>query len=163
MSPTGGEAVVARSRSSGVARAAALGALALVVIAVVYLLLSSGGGGNHYRLLFANGGQLVSGNQVMIGGQPVGSVESVELTDNSQAEVKIKVGRELHEGTQAVIRSTSLSGIANRYVSLTPGPDNEPAIPDNGVITQVDTTSPVDIDQLFDTFSKPARQGLRDI
>ena len=30
----------------------------------------------------------------------------------------------LHEGTTATIRATSLSGIANRYVSLNPGPNN---------------------------------------
>ena len=30
----------------------------------------------------------------------------------------------LHEGTTATIRATSLSGIANRYVSLEPGPND---------------------------------------
>ncbi len=162
MSPETTGPVIARSRS-GVTRIAALAALALTVIAVVYLLLNSGDGGNQYRLLFENGGQLVKGNQVLIGGQPVGTVDDVILNDNSEAEVKITVDRQLNEGTEAVIRSTSLSGIANRYVSITPGPDNAKPIPADGVITQVDTTSPVDLDQLFDTFRKPARQGLRDI
>ena len=49
-------------------------------------------------------------NQVLIGGQPVGSVESIGLTDDNLAEVKISVEQELHEGTTAVIRATSLSG-----------------------------------------------------
>jgi phospholipid/cholesterol/gamma-HCH transport system substrate-binding protein len=163
MSPEAEGPVVARRRGSAITRIAALGALAFVVIAIAYVLLSSGDGGNQYRLLFETGGQLVKGNQVLIGGQPVGTVDAVTLTDNSEAEVKITVDRELHEGTEAVIRSTSLSGIANRYVSITPGPDNARPIPDDGVITQVDTTTPVDLDQLFDTFRKPARQGLRDI
>ena len=164
MTPADGGPVVARSqRGSTTSRIAALGALALVVIAVGYLLLSGGGTENQYRLLFENGGQLVNGNQVMIGGQPVGKVKSVELTDDSQAEVTITVDRDLHEGSEAVIRSTSLSGIANRYVSIAPGPDNAPELGDDAVITQADTTSPVDLDQLFDTFDAKARRGLRDI
>ena len=155
--------MVARSRGSATTRLAALGALALVVVAVVYLLLSSGDSGTQYRLLFENGGQLVPGNEVLIGGQPEGSVKSVELTEDSQAEITIEVNDPLREGTQAVIRSTSLSGIANRYVSITPGPDNEKQLPAGSVITQVDTTSPVDLDQLFNTFRGPARKGLQDV
>ena len=57
--------------------------------------------------------------------QRTGSVESISLTKNNQAAVKVSVQEPyapLHEGTQAVVRLTSLSGIANRYVGLTPGP-----------------------------------------
>jgi phospholipid/cholesterol/gamma-HCH transport system substrate-binding protein len=135
------------------------------VVAIGYLLLSTGDGGTRYRLLFENGGQLVPGNQVLIGGHPVGTVKSVELAEDSQAEITIEMDEPLHEGVQAVIRSTSLSGIANRYVSITDGPDSgdENELPGDAVITQVDTTSPVDLDQLFDTFRKPARKGLRDV
>jgi phospholipid/cholesterol/gamma-HCH transport system substrate-binding protein len=141
----------------------ALGALAFAVVAVAFVLLSSGGGGSQYRLLFETGGQLVPGNQVLIGGTPVGSVDNVELTDDAQAKVEITVDRELHEGSEAVIRSTSLSGIANRYVSISPGPNNAPVLEDDATITQVDTTTPVDLDQLFAAFSGKARKGLRDI
>jgi phospholipid/cholesterol/gamma-HCH transport system substrate-binding protein len=62
-----------------------------------------------------------------------------------------------------VIRATSLSGIANRYVSITPGPDNAPTLADGTVITQVDTTTPVDLDQLFNALREPERKGLQDI
>jgi phospholipid/cholesterol/gamma-HCH transport system substrate-binding protein len=147
----------------GFTRLAALGALALVVIAILVLLLSGGGGGNHYRLLFETGGQLVKGNQVLIGGAPVGSVDDVTLTDNGQAQVDITVNRPLHEGTTAIIRATSLSGIANRYVSLQPGPDNNPELKNDETISEVDTTSPVDIDQLFNTLRGPERQALRNV
>ena len=53
-----------------------------------------------------------------------------------------------------MIRSTSLSGIANRYISLSPGPNNEPEIADGGVIAGDRTTSPVDLDQLFNTLDE---------
>jgi phospholipid/cholesterol/gamma-HCH transport system substrate-binding protein len=144
-------------------RIAAIGALVLVVVAILYLLLFSGGDGTTYRLTMETGGQLVKGNQVLIGGAPVGSVEDVKLQDNGQAEVTITVDRKLHQGTEAITRATSLSGIANRYISLQPGPDNTPELEENQVITAVDTTSPVDLDQLFNTLREPERKGLQDI
>jgi phospholipid/cholesterol/gamma-HCH transport system substrate-binding protein len=147
----------------GFGRIAAIGALVLIVIAILVLLFSGGGNSNQYRLIFETGGQLVRGNQVLIGGVPVGSVDDVQLTDNGQAEVDISVDRPLHEGTSAVIRATSLSGIANRYVSIQPGPDNAPELGDDATISQVDTTTPVDLDQLFNTLRGRERQALRNI
>jgi phospholipid/cholesterol/gamma-HCH transport system substrate-binding protein len=152
-----------RGGGGGFTRLAALGALALVVIAIIVLLVTGGGGGNHYRLIFATGGQLVNGNQVMIGGVPVGSVDDVTLTNNGQAQVDITVNRPLHEGTTAIVRATSLSGIANRYVSLEPGPNSNPELSSDAIISEVDTTTPVDLDQLFNTLREPERQALRNI
>jgi phospholipid/cholesterol/gamma-HCH transport system substrate-binding protein len=155
---------VARVRGGGgFGRIAAIVALVLIAIAILVLLFSSGGNSNQYRLIFETGGQLVPGNQVLIGGVPVGSVDDVQLTDNGQAEVDISVDRPLHEGTSAVIRATSLSGIANRYVSIQPGPDNAPELGDDATIAQVDTTAPVDLDQLFNTLRGPERRALRNI
>jgi phospholipid/cholesterol/gamma-HCH transport system substrate-binding protein len=119
--------------------------------------------GNTYKLELENGGQLVRGNQILIGGKPVGKIGTVELTDNSQAVVTFKIDRTLHEGTTAIVRSTSLSGVANRYVSLTPGPDNFPTLGDGALITADSTTSAVDLDQLFDTFDDQTRKGLQDV
>lgn len=157
---------VARVRGrggGGFARLAAIGALVLVAIAVLVLLLSGGDNSSHYRLLFETGGQLVKGNQVLIGGTPVGSVDDVKLTDNGQAQVDISVDRPLHDGSSAIVRATSLSGIANRYISIQPGPDNNPELANDAIITEVDTTSPVDLDQLFNTLRGPERQALRNV
>ena len=41
-----------------------------------------------------------------------------------------------------MIRATSLSGIANRYVSLAPGPNNAPELADGATLTGDNTTSP---------------------
>ena len=160
ITPRGG----GRVRGGGrFARLAAIGALVLIAIAIIVLLLSSGGNSNQYRLLFETGGQLVKGNQVLIGGAPVGSVDDVKLTDNGQAQVDISVDRPLHEGTTAIIRATSLSGIANRYISIQPGPDNNPELASNAIISETDTTTPVDLDQLFNTLRGPERQALRNV
>ena len=143
------------------ARIAGIGAFVVAVV-LVGLLLFGGDDGHEYELLFETGGQLVPGNQVLVGGQPVGTVDEISLTEDAQAEVKITTDDPLHEGTTAVIRSTSLSGIANRYVSLSPGPNSENELPDGDLIPADRTTSPVDIDQLFNTFTPRTRDALAD-
>jgi len=133
----------------------------LIAFAVVIVLLFGGGGGYAYTLLFQTGGQLVPGNQVLVAGQRVGSVDSIDLTDDNQAAVDVTMDAPLRQGTTAVIRQTSLSGVANRYVSLTPGPNNSPELEAGSTITGEDTTTPVDLDQLFDIFRPRQREALQ--
>lgn len=144
-----------------IAPIAGFGAL-VVAIVLVAIVLFGGDEGNKYKLLFQTGGQLVPGNQVLVGGQPIGTVDDIMLTDDAQAQVDITVDEPLHEGTTALVRATSLSGIANRYVSISPGPNSEPEIPPGSTITSAKTTSPVDLDQLFNTFDRRTRRGLQD-
>ena len=70
------------SRGSRFGRLAAIGALVLAVIAIAVVFLGGGDDGSKYRLLFETGGQLVKGNQVLIGGAPVGTVDEIELRDD---------------------------------------------------------------------------------
>jgi phospholipid/cholesterol/gamma-HCH transport system substrate-binding protein len=144
-------------------RAAAVGAL-LVAVAVVAWLLLRGDGGTSYKLRFENAGQLVRGDDVQIGGRRVGSVNDIKLTDDNQAEIDITVQggyAPLHQGTTALIRATSLSGIANRYVALTPGPNSNRELPEGAQLGTDETTSIVDLDQLFDTLDPKTRASLQ--
>lgn len=137
---------------------------ALILIAAVgaaSVLLLSGEAGNSYRLVFDGGGQLVTGNQVSVAGQPIGTIDDIDLTDDAQAAIDITVDRPLREGTSAVIRLSSLSGVANRYIALQMGPDNAPEIPEGGVVSTEETTTAVDLDELFDVFRKPERRALQ--
>jgi phospholipid/cholesterol/gamma-HCH transport system substrate-binding protein len=146
-----------------IARGAVLGAL-IAVVAVVAILVLSGGGGAEYKLIFQNAGQLVKGDDVQIGGRRVGGVKDILLTDDNQAEVVVKVDEPyapLHRGTTATIRLTSLSGVANRYIALAPGPNNAPKIPDGGQLGVEQTTSVVDLDQIFNTLDPRTRRGLQ--
>lgn len=154
-----GEETKPASRGTTPARIAVVAALAaaVIVLAVVFF---SGGGGHKYTLVFQNAGQLVPDNQVLIGGSPVGTVESIDLTDDNLAAVHVEVEQELHEGTTATIRATSLSGVANHYVSISPGPNSNPALNDGAELGLSSTTTPVDIDQFFNTFPPKVRQGL---
>src|SRR5262245_14378635 len=140
-------------------RVAAIAAIAALVV-LALLLIFGGDGGHRYRLVFQTGGQLVPDNQVMIGGHPVGSVDSIDLDDQAQAVVDITIDQQLHRGSTAVVRATSLAGIANRYVSISPGPNNEPALADGATLGPESTTAPVDVDQIFDAFGPRTRQGL---
>jgi phospholipid/cholesterol/gamma-HCH transport system substrate-binding protein len=157
--PSGEDRSSAQSRGVTPARFGVIAALVIAVILLGYTIFA-GGGDHKYNLLFQNAAQLVPDNQVLIGGQPVGSVESIELTDDNLAKVVVSVRQELHEGTTAIIRATSLSGVANHYVSISPGPNSNPPLGDNGTLGLASTTTPIDIDQLFNTFPAPVRRGL---
>ena len=135
-------------------------------MAVVALAMFGGGGSYKVSAVFENAGQLVSGNEVRVGGKPVGSVTDIELDDSGQALVTMDVEDSiapLHGGTTATIRATSLSGIANRYISLQPGPNSGSEIEDGGQIGADSTNAPVDIDQLFNTLDAKTREGLRNL
>ena len=132
-------------------------AVAVIVLAFVFF---GGDGGHKYTLVFQNAAQLVPDNQVLIGGSPVGSVESIDLSDDNLAEVHVEVDQELHEGTTAAVRATSLSGVANHYISISPGPNSNPSLDEGAEIGLGSTTTPIDIDQFFNTFPPSVRKGL---
>ncbi|HKB50323.1 MAG TPA: MlaD family protein [Solirubrobacterales bacterium] len=157
--PLGEEKSPAQARGVTPARIAALAGLAIVVIALAVVLFS-GGNSHNYKLVFQNAAQLVPDNQVLIGGQAVGSVESIGLTDDNLAEIEVSVDQQLHEGTTAVIRATSLSGVANHYISISPGPNSNPALDEGATLDLGSTTTEVDLDQLLNTFPNPVRRAL---
>jgi phospholipid/cholesterol/gamma-HCH transport system substrate-binding protein len=143
-------------------------AIAALIAAIALLALAMFGGGGGYRVdaVFESAGQLVNGNQVRVGGANIGTISDIELDDAAQAVVTMEIDDEfapLHEGTQATIRATSLSGIANRYISLQPGPNNADEIEDGGRIDADETSAPVDIDVLFNALDDETREGLRNL
>jgi len=151
---------------SSVGRAIALAALLLVLALIGWMLL---GGSNSYQVKarFLSAGQLVKGNLVQASGQPVGVVKDIALTGDGAAEVTLEVNDEvapLRQGTQANLRTASISGVANRYVDLMMPPgESEKTIPDGGVIGIEDTTTAVDLDQVFNLFDDRTKKGLRNV
>lgn len=144
-----------------ITRVAAAGAL-VGAIALVVLILFGGGSSYTLQANFVDASGLVTGNQVLIGPANVGSVSSIGLTANGQAEVTMTLDSDaapVPQGTVARIYENSLSGIADHYVVLDPG--TGPPIPDGGTIGEGQTYSEVSLDQVFDTLDAPTRQGLR--
>ena len=159
-------------RSVSVAgRIAAVFAVVAAVVVVAVLLFAGGGGGYTVKARFQNASQLVKGNLVEIGGVKAGTVKKIELTPDGQADITISVSDDyapLHVGTRATIRQASLSGIANRYVDLTlPGTPKSGAKPqelgEGSTIGVDNTTTTVEIDQLFNIFNGPTRESVRQL
>ena len=143
---------------------AAVAALATVGILVLVLVLA---GGSPYTVTadFVSASQLVKGNQVKVSGTPVGEVGEIRLTDDGKAEVVLKIDADgyhpLRRGTRAIIRQTSLSGVANRYVDLQLGGAGGADIPDGGRLPTESTSAAVDLDQILDSFDPEARAGVK--
>ena len=132
-------------------------ALAIAALVVAYVLLF---GGSEYTITaeFQNAAQVVPGSQVVVAGVPSGSVKSIALGDHGQALVTFTVDDPydpIREGTTATIRSYSLSGIANRQIQLDlPAPSAAgPELPSGATLPLSQTTSEVDLDQLFNTLN----------
>ncbi len=148
-----------------IARGAALAALVLAVVLIAVLLLRPGSA-HEYDLIFQNAGQLVKDDDVQVGGRRIGSVRKIELTGDNRARVRVKVDEPispLREGTQATIRLTSLSGIANRYIALIPAPSDKKALPDGAQLDLTATTDVVDLDQVFNALNPKARKNLQGV
>jgi phospholipid/cholesterol/gamma-HCH transport system substrate-binding protein len=117
--------------------------------------------------MFENASQIVAGDLVEVAGNPVGTVSGIALSPTGQARVTLDITNStytpLHIGTKATIREVSLSGVANRYVNLDLGLSSEPTIAAGGTIEQTQTTSEVDLDQLFNTLDASTRRGLQQL
>src|SRR3954469_24235285 len=140
-------------------RVAAVVAVVVAVVVVAILLFAGGGGGYSVKAQFLNAGQLVKGNLVQVGGVKAGTVNDIAVTPDGQALITMKIDDDyapLKVGTRATIRQASQSGIANRYVDLTlpaqpPNGAKLPEIQEGKTIGVQNTTTAVELDQLFDT------------
>jgi phospholipid/cholesterol/gamma-HCH transport system substrate-binding protein len=148
-----------------IARGAAIGSLLAAIVAVGVLMFGAGGG-TTYHVRLQNASQLVKGNQVQVAGKRVGKITDIKLSDDNRADVAIQVDDSfapLHEGTKAIVRVVSLPSIANRTLSLEPGPNNAPEIPESGWLETDQTTAAVDLDQLFNTLDPKTRRSLQNV
>jgi phospholipid/cholesterol/gamma-HCH transport system substrate-binding protein len=149
-----------------IGRVAAFAAVAVALVAVAMIVFSSG---STYQVqaVFQNASQIVSGDLVEVSGTSIGTVSKIALTPQGQADLTLSINNSsydpLRQGTQATIRELSLSGIASRYVDLHPGSVANSVIHSGGVIGTNNTTSEVDLDEIFNTLNGPTRKGLQDV
>jgi phospholipid/cholesterol/gamma-HCH transport system substrate-binding protein len=139
---------------------------AALAIGVVAIILFAGGGGYRVTAEFIDAGQLVNGNAVKVGGATVGSVEEIDVTRDGRAEVTFSIDDDeyapLREGTEAIVKQTSLSGIANRFIDLHLGPHGGADIEDGGRLGPDDTRAAVELDEVFDLFGEDTREAVKD-
>ena len=145
----------------------ALAALAVAIVAVAYVLFWQEGEDYRVTARFQNASQLVKGNEVQVSGKAIGTVDEITLTDDGGADVHMTITdpdyTPLRQGTEAIVRLTSLSGVANRYVDLRLSGADRQDIPDGGRLSTGDTTSAVELDQLLNMLDKQARGDLQGI
>ncbi|HEX5309942.1 MAG TPA: MlaD family protein [Solirubrobacteraceae bacterium] len=138
----------------------------LAVLVIVLLLVLGGSGGATYHLIFTNANGVVRGDQVQVGGVPVGQVKEIELLHDYRVRITVHVDSSLvplHKGTTAEVRVPSLSTVANRYIALSPGPNNALALSAGSTLPTGATRETTDLDQLFDTFTPKTRKGLQQL
>ncbi|HEY8465569.1 MAG TPA: MlaD family protein [Solirubrobacterales bacterium] len=135
-----------------------IGAVLAVAIATVVLVVLLARAEDSYEVTaeLENASQLVTGNEVVIGGLGAGTITDIKLAPDGGAEVTFTVDERfapLRRGTVATVRQGSLSSIAGRQLELTLPPANRAGeeIPDGGRLTRAETVSTVDLDQLFNT------------
>lgn len=112
-----------------------------------------------YRAAFTDVSGLKSGDKVRIAGVPVGSVKSVDIDDDNNAEVEFDVDSKhtLFTGTRATVRYENLVG--DRYLELLEGPGSVETLSPGGSIPLAQTEPALDLDLLLGGF-KPLLQGL---
>jgi phospholipid/cholesterol/gamma-HCH transport system substrate-binding protein len=140
---------------------------ALVVAIVAVFLLLRGGTTYTVHARYVDAGQVVKGGLVQVGGRSIGKVGKITITPNGEANVELNISdaeyTPLHRGTTARIRTIGLSGVANRFIEITPGPDSGEKIPDGGVMTTAETRPIVDLDVLFNGLDDETRAHLQNI
>jgi phospholipid/cholesterol/gamma-HCH transport system substrate-binding protein len=140
----------------------------LVAVAIVAVVLLGGGGADYFvTARFQNASQLVKGNEVQVAGAPIGIVDEIKLDENGEAKLKLHITDSqyvpLRYGTEAIVRLTSLSGVANRYIDLRLPPGSGHPIPNGGVIPASSTTSAVDLDQVLNMIDKRTQKDLQGV
>jgi ABC-type transporter Mla subunit MlaD len=96
--------VASSSGSNAGLRLLTVGAVALAVLVAGFLLLRAGSGSYRVSMTLDNANQLVKGNQVKVGGVPVGSVSKIALADDGRARIELTIDDDgldpLHSGTR---------------------------------------------------------------
>jgi ABC-type transporter Mla subunit MlaD len=138
-------------------------ALAAVMFYVGYEAPNAVPGRSYYTLyaLMHDANNLEDHYEVRIGGELAGQVLSTQIV-NHEAKLQLQLAakyKPLLSDSRIEIRLRSAVGI--RFVYLIPGRHGTP-LPSGAVLPASQTTTPVNLDQVLDTFNAPTRRGTDD-
>jgi len=142
-------------------------AVVMALSAVVSLALGStfGGGSNSYdvKVHFPTVNGIIEGSDVYFGGVRTGIVQALEIDkDGKGVIVTLQIERAyapIHEDATAAVRPKSLLG--EKYVAVTVGSPDKPAIREGSTLPESATSVNVELDQLINVFDEPTRKQLQ--
>jgi phospholipid/cholesterol/gamma-HCH transport system substrate-binding protein len=162
---------VRRQRQSAFANPVLIGAVTVLVLMVAVFLAYNANTGlpfvptRELKVDFANGANLVIGNDVREGGYRVGLVSDMDPIKLPDGQIGAQLTLSLNKAngafpadSTASIRPESLLGA--KYVDLHRG-TSETVIPDGGTLPLSQTTVPVQFDDIFGTFNPPTRRAIQ--
>lgn len=148
---------------------AALVALGLVLVVAIAVAVGGGGDdGYRVRALFDTAAAAVPGEQVRIAGATVGTVESLDLTDDDEAVAVLAIDDErfapFRANASCTIRPQSLIG--ERFVECDPGTTTAPPLREieegegegQHLLPLARTSAPVDLDLIQNIMRLPYRE-----
>jgi virulence factor Mce-like protein len=154
---------------SVIANPVLVGAVTTLVVAVGVFLAYNANNGLPFvptykvSVLVPDGGELVAGNDVRVGGRRVGQVSAIEPVLRNGvafARLDLKVQKSLADlpvDTGVAIRQRSNIGL--KYLELRPGRDRR-TIPDGGLLRTSNVLPVTDLDDVLNAFNKPTREGF---
>jgi virulence factor Mce-like protein len=113
-----------------------------------------------------SGANLVVGNDVRVGGARVGAVSSIKPVQTKNGHVSAILGLKLDKTVDPLpVDSTVLvrprSALGLKYVEITPGRSRKVLAPGDTLNLTQAQPKPVEIDEVFNTFNKPTREGIQ--
>ncbi len=161
-----------RSRASIVANPVLIGAVTTLVVVVAVFLAYNANNGLPFvptRALdvqFANGANLVRGNEVRSGGYRVGVIEDMEPTRLANGKVGALLHLKLDDRigpipVDSTVKVRPRSALGLKYVELEKGTSKR-TIANGGTLPATQSSVPVDLDEVYNTFDKPTRIASRE-
>ena len=113
-----------------------------------------------------SGADLVAGNDVRVGGDRVGVVDSIKAVRDKQGHVSAILGLKLDKvvdplATDSTVIVRPRSALGLKYVEITPGRSKRKLAPGDTLPLTQAKPRPVEIDQVFNIFNKPTRTGIQ--
>ncbi len=160
-----------RRTQSAFANPVLVGAVTVLVLMVAVFLAYNANQGlpfvptRELKVDFANGANLVVGNDVREGGYRIGLVSAMEPIRLSDGQIGAQVTLQLNRAnggvpvdSSASIRPQSVLGA--KYVDVAKGPSRA-LIPDGGTLPIAQSTVPVQFDDIFGTFNPRTRRAIQ--
>jgi ABC-type transporter Mla subunit MlaD len=145
--------------------APAIAILVTAALAVAVIVAGRGSGGHRVFVTVREATDAIAGQDVRSAGENVGSIAAIEPVDRGRAvRLTLELGDRawpLPQGTRFALRWGGTISYSNRFVALTRPAHPRAMLRDGATIPSRDFATPVEVDQLVGTFTRPVRRGLK--